>query len=213
VQLALVRHGEPQRGSADRKDPPLSALGRSQSERVADYLAGEHFDALYTSPLRRARETAGFIGSVLGLEPHPLEELAEFDRAAAEYLHFEDLRAADDPRYAAVLAGDLSAWGTTLEKFRAGFENAFAELYARHPDGSVLAVTHGGVLNGYLGARLGTASFFFFRPEYTGINRLEFMGPDESRVVSLNECPHLRPVRQAVGSDVTTADPRPWPPT
>ena len=69
MELILVRHGLPERQELDdgRADPPLAALGREQAERVADWLAQERIDAVYSSPMRRARETAQPFAAAAGL--------------------------------------------------------------------------------------------------------------------------------------------------
>ena len=71
MEIVLVRHGQPEwePGGIAVDNPRLTALGRSQADRVAEALAGERFDALYTSPLRRAVETMAPVAGKLGLEP------------------------------------------------------------------------------------------------------------------------------------------------
>jgi len=71
LQIVLVRHGQPdwEPGGVAVDEPELTALGRAQAERAALALAAESFDALYVSPLQRARETAAPIARALGLAP------------------------------------------------------------------------------------------------------------------------------------------------
>ncbi|SNR90967.1 probable phosphoglycerate mutase [Haloechinothrix alba] len=195
MELVLVRHAEAARDAAgsEQADPRLSEAGVAQAERVAYYLAVEEFDAIYSSPLRRAMQTAVHIGESLGLSVVEVDGLAEFDREAPEYLHFDDLRTAGDPRYFACLAGDLSAWGTDIETFRARFMAAIDDIIDLHRAGKVVVVTHGGVLNGYLGGLIGAGQFFFHRPDNTGISRV-VIESGHPRLVTLNECSHLRTV-------------------
>ncbi len=79
MQLVLVRHAQPAWTEEGRAvdDPGLTELGRSQADRVSKALAEETFDALYVSPLHRARETAAPIADRLGLEPQVESWLAE----------------------------------------------------------------------------------------------------------------------------------------
>jgi probable phosphoglycerate mutase len=65
-------------------EPSLTELGYAQSRCTADALAGERFDALYVSPLRRARETAQPIAEKLGLEPQVLSWLRELELPSLE---------------------------------------------------------------------------------------------------------------------------------
>src|SRR5260370_18907222 len=73
--LLFVRHGStqwtaPPSRSQGRTDLPLSARGRAEAEQLADRLHAIKFDAIYSSPLRRARETAVALayGRLLPLE-------------------------------------------------------------------------------------------------------------------------------------------------
>ena len=65
MQVVLVRHGEPdwEPEGVAVDEPELTRLGHSQAECAAEALSGESFDALYVSPLRRARETAAPISA------------------------------------------------------------------------------------------------------------------------------------------------------
>jgi len=60
LEIVLVRHAQPDWEPNDRAvdDPGLTPLGQQQAESVAKHLAGEDFDAIYLSPLRRVVETA-----------------------------------------------------------------------------------------------------------------------------------------------------------
>jgi probable phosphoglycerate mutase len=57
TEVWLVRHGDCYEGIT-AADPPLSPLGREQARRLADRIGRLRVDAVYTSPMRRARETA-----------------------------------------------------------------------------------------------------------------------------------------------------------
>ena len=60
MEIVLVRHAQPDWEPDDRAvdNPGLTALGHAQAQRIGKHLAGEHFDAVYLSPLRRVAETA-----------------------------------------------------------------------------------------------------------------------------------------------------------
>ncbi|MFQ5514620.1 MAG: histidine phosphatase family protein [Myxococcota bacterium] len=81
MELVLVRHAQPDWEPDGRAvdHPALTELGRAQARRCAAALAGESFDALYVSPLRRARETAAPIAEALGLEPRVESWLRELE--------------------------------------------------------------------------------------------------------------------------------------
>jgi phosphohistidine phosphatase len=73
VRLFIVRHGEAQPGEPDELRP-LSAAGRQQSRALAERLPA--LDAVLTSPLLRARETAALIARPAGIEPEVDDRLA-----------------------------------------------------------------------------------------------------------------------------------------
>jgi broad specificity phosphatase PhoE len=79
----LVRHGETEWNAENRlcgqSDIPLSEAGRRQAKRLAGRLKSILFERLYSSPLRRAIETANLISEVIGLEPIVDERLIELD--------------------------------------------------------------------------------------------------------------------------------------
>lgn len=81
--LYCVRHGESLYNAEGRvqgrADVSLSELGRRQAAAVAEALAGEPLDAIYSSPLARARETAHFLGAATGLPIELVDDLMEID--------------------------------------------------------------------------------------------------------------------------------------
>lgn len=60
MEIVLIRHGEPEwvLDGLNVDNPPLTTRGRRQAEAMAAYLRDQHFDEVFCSPLRRARETA-----------------------------------------------------------------------------------------------------------------------------------------------------------
>ncbi len=71
MEIVLIRHAQPdwEPGGRAVDDPSLTPLGREQAKRAAEYLSGTRFDAFYTSPLLRVRETAAPIAEALGMQP------------------------------------------------------------------------------------------------------------------------------------------------
>lgn len=84
MRLILIRHGESELNSAGifqggDLDPALSPLGRRQAKALGERFKSENLKAIYSSALRRARETAEEIAQICGLTFQPLPELNEFD--------------------------------------------------------------------------------------------------------------------------------------
>ena len=77
----IVRHAAPQPGTGIRYDvppgPPLSAEGRAEAQRTAAFLADKEITRILSSPLVRARDTAGIIGQTLHVQPVEDARLAE----------------------------------------------------------------------------------------------------------------------------------------
>ena len=96
VRLFLVRHGETdhnKRGLAlGRADVPLNDHGQKQVRKLASATAHEPLTAVYSSPLRRALDTATAIADMQGLPVQVQESLVEMDIGEAEGLPYEEVR-------------------------------------------------------------------------------------------------------------------------
>jgi len=80
ARIVLLRHAEPdweQDGPRTVRDPRLTRAGRDQARRAARALGGQPIDGLYTSPLRRARETAEPLGRLASMRPVVVDALEE----------------------------------------------------------------------------------------------------------------------------------------
>lgn len=160
--LLLIRHGATAWNREGRyqghADPPLDRTGRAQARRLARALGGLRVDAIYSSDLRRAVETAAPLAGALALPVQTDARLRE--------LHFG---AWDGRRVEEVIAGDPAAWeawwsdpvalappgGENVPALWARLARALAEIGGRHPGGTVAVVTHGGPLRLVM-ARLAT---------------------------------------------------------
>jgi probable phosphoglycerate mutase len=188
MELLLIRHALPLRideGSVDGPaDPALSELGHAQARALADWLEADHVDALWCSPMRRARETAAPVADRLQLDVRLDDGLAEFDREALSYIPIEELKAAGDPRWNEV--------PEQPEHFRQVVVEAVEGVVAAHAGHRVAVVCHGGVINVIAAAVLGLDTPMFFAPDYTSINRVAVARSGPRSILTLNETPHLR---------------------
>jgi broad specificity phosphatase PhoE len=197
MELWLVRHGESTWNSARRfqggRDAPLSPRGRRQARALAAGLAPVRFDALYSSPLRRARDTAAPCGAALGLEAVPVADLREIGLGDWEGLTLETVLAQDGDRYERWLREPLAHAprnGEPMTALAARVQDALARLVARHPGGRVLVVSHGGVIGSALCGWLGRSlnAIWTLRLDNASITRVDL---PEGRVLALNEIGHL----------------------
>ncbi len=196
MDLLLVRHAEPIRveGADGPADPTLHERGHRQAALCAAWLAGESLDAIWASPLRRARETAEAIAVAHGLKVEIDDELAEFDREAADYIPFEELREVKDERYLAMTQDRLADVGVDPAAFQAGVVAAVERVIEANPGRKVAVVCHGGVINAYVAHILEIPRLLFFEPGYTSIHRIAASRAGHRSVVALNEVAHLRNV-------------------
>ncbi len=197
MELLLIRHGRPVRreNTDGPADPGLDDAGADQATRLADYLSAEPLEAVYTSPMARARQTAEPLARAFRLEMVVEDDLAEYDRLADTYIPLEELKAAGDPRYRQLLSGQQELGDETPDEFAARVVAGVERLVLANPGRQIAAVCHGGVINAYLahvlGIGLGSERGFFF-PNYTSVHRVVAARSGERSLASLNEISHLR---------------------
>jgi probable phosphoglycerate mutase len=94
VEIVLVRHAQPEWEPGGRAvdDPGLTELGHAQARCVADALAGEHFDTVLVSPLRRVVETAAPVLERLDVEARHASWLREMTLSSLEGHTTEQVR-------------------------------------------------------------------------------------------------------------------------
>jgi phosphoserine phosphatase len=158
--ILLARHGESDwnrdqrwQGHADR---PLTDLGREQARALADRLATTELDAVYSSDLERARETAAIVAKPHRLPVKELSDLREVDvgswsgltRAEAEELYPDAFRHWTE-------GGEGWDDGETYKQLGERVVKALGTIAAKHDGGRVLIVAHGGTIRAIHAAALG----------------------------------------------------------
>ncbi len=201
--LFLIRHGRSDQSSDDlldtvrgpQWDPPLDDVGREQAERLAHRLVlMERPSAVYSSPLRRARETIAPFADAAGIDVSHEEDLMEAHIGRWENVSFEDILASD-PELLGLVRSQRAIWhrapgGEAVGVFRKRVHDAIESILERHAVGDVFVVAHGGVINAYLGPLLRVENEMFFLPENTSLNSVEVEG-SKRRVRFLNDVLHL----------------------
>ena len=202
--LFLIRHGESEASSDDMRrtprglqwDPPLSARGRQQAELLTRrlLLMDPRPVAVYASPFRRARETIEPFVRRTGIGVEVDEDLGEAYAGAWENRSFEEILATDEDLVRRFRDQEpmwtLAPGAETTDALRERVVGAVERILARHPDGSVVVVAHGGVINGYVGHVLGLEQEMFFLPDNTSLNSIVVEGAGR-RVRFLNDVRHL----------------------
>lgn len=197
MTLHLVRHGE-STGNRDgviqgTRDVPLTEHGRAQAQAVAQRLGAWPVRRVYTSPLRRARDTAQAIGAALGVECDVVADLSEYRFGAAEGLPWAEVQRRWRLADGAWGRGDVPGEEGTAA-FRARVAACVAGLLDRHADEDVVAVVHGGVVGAAVATCLGVGDHEFPRL-YAANGGITSIGVVRGRptVLRLNDCCHLAP--------------------
>lgn len=196
--VVLVRHGETAANVEQRwqghTDWPLTADGEEQAGRVG--LELPELDAVYSSPLLRARQTALAIADHHDLPIREDDRLKEIGFGAWENLTRAEIEAADGAGFARLLAGEDVVRGVTGETFtgvRRRMTEAIESIVARHRGGTVAVVTHGGASRAYLTGVLGIP--FGNRNRLRSLDNTAFgrivYGSRGPALVSWNAQPHL----------------------
>ena len=167
TEIWFVRHGDCYEGMVDDPDPALSPTGRRQAELLAARVRRLKPAAVYTSPARRAVETARQIHP----DPRMDERLVEmnFELTEDNQIVFTETPADVVARVSAVVE----------------------EITAAHPGGRVIVVCHGGVIISYITEVLGAApAGLRLLPYYTSVSIVRAL--DGRRIVAtVGDTSHL----------------------
>jgi broad specificity phosphatase PhoE len=146
--LLLVRHGETDWNRDGRwqghSDTHLNELGRQQAERLAEEIDG--VDVVYSSDLARARETAEILARRLGVDVRLDERLRERGFGAWEGKTRAEIEAEFADAHARWVAGEGPGADDAepFEEFGTRVRGFLDDVLIRHPEETVLIVSHGG---------------------------------------------------------------------
>jgi broad specificity phosphatase PhoE len=160
--ILLARHGETDWNREGRfqghADPPLNDTGRAQAARLAVELADVELAAVYSSPLRRALETAEVVAAAHDLTPIPLDALREVDVGSWQGLTRPEIETRFPDQFARWLDYEQGwADGETYEEMSQRVVAALLELAVEHGGKQILAVTHGGPIRAAFAFANGTS--------------------------------------------------------
>jgi len=198
MRLIPGRHGETVWNVEGREmgqlDSPLTPLGIREAERLARRLSAMKIDAIYSSPLGRAMQTASVIAAACHTEVHPEPELRERNMGIFQGLTQKQIEQrfpeegkayAEDQNYA-IPNGESGP-----ERAERSI-HAFSEIAARHPGSTVVAVTHSGLLRGFLEWVMGITAGHRsrFRRDNASYNAFDFES-ELWTLVTWNDVSHL----------------------
>lgn len=200
TDLWLVRHGHAlhhETGQLQWDGVPLSEEGRAQAGRLAErFRTLTGVAALYTSPQRRAWDTAVPIAAALGLAPIPCPGLREVDFGLAGGLTIAEFRERYPEAYRQWENRDDDSFrfpgGETRAEFYHRAVETMAALVRAHAGERIVVVGHTGTLCCYLAYLFvgDAARWPDFRLRPASVTRLE-VGPDGARFLLRDDVSHL----------------------
>jgi len=195
LHLTLVRHGSTEWNEASRYqgwgDPPLSARGRAEAEHLHARLAGEAFDVVMTSDLRRAVETAGI--AVPGVEVVRDARLREMNFGAWDGLTWDEC-AARDADLVRRWVEDPDACAPPEGETGAAFASRISAAVDAFPEsGRVLCVAHAGVIHALVARWMEVPLRRTFTLHFSacGITRVELHPGGGARILCVNDTSHM----------------------
>jgi probable phosphoglycerate mutase len=202
TEILLVRHGESDAYTegetvplfAGQDDPPLAPEGRLQAEWLADRLAGERFDAIYVTSLRRTVETAAPLAFRSGIEPVVEPDLREVYLGEWEGGSFRQRVADGDPLAIQMRAEerwDVVPGAESTDHFRQRVGGAIERITERHRAGRVIAVCHAGTIATTISMASGARPFAFLSAAHASISKL-VVSSEGWQVRSFNDTSHLK---------------------
>ncbi|MDQ4076434.1 MAG: histidine phosphatase family protein [Chloroflexota bacterium] len=205
TEVWLIRHGESEANARGviqgHYDSPLSERGQVQAHRLAERLALDPPDLLYTSDLSRARETARIIADVCSMGLRSEQRLREIEMGSWTNRPFDEILATmsreererwerGDPHF-------RRGGAESLHELRERFVTIVDEIVQANEGQRVAIVSHGGAIGAYLAHLLRMPLnniFHHFSLSNTSITRLRPPQANQpGRLLTYNDTCHLEP--------------------
>lgn len=194
----VVRHGESeanvQRRWQGQQDGVLTPDGRDQAQRLSRHLPP--VDAMYSSPLKRARDTADLLVARDGVSVDLVDGLMERSFGRWENMTPEEIAEIDGDTLRRLRGGEdvrSGANGETFHEVRVRVCGSVDRLVSRHRGGNVGVVTHGGASRALVSDVLGLEAADRYRLGELGNTALARIvyGEHGARLAAWNLSPHL----------------------
>ena len=203
--IILCRHGESE-GNREARfgghgPTPLTALGRTQAQATADRLVRAGVDAIYSSDLVRAQQTADIIAATLGSSYESTPALRERSVGIFTGLSFDEARERFPNEYEALLRRDPDSCppgGETYLQCRARASAFLDDSLVRHPGQRIVLVSHHLALYQLVLHILDVENQanprFYVRVDNCALHRFERYPDGVWQVLALNDGAHLSSV-------------------
>ncbi len=214
TRLYLIRHGQ-SAGNAEGRfgghsATPLSELGLYQAELTAQSLAKEKIGAIYSSDLLRAIQTAEPLAKTINQEIITTDDFRERHVGVLEGLTFDEAKNQYPKDYYALVNRKISHVITNGESYRQLLNRttrAIRKILREHRGQKVVIYSHTGAICFMTLQLLGAIHRKTYNPPWLvtsncGINRFEFRGRNNIRLLTINDTRHLH---QITGNDAFAA--------
>ncbi len=202
LELVIVRHGQSE-GNRDRVftghgPSPLTERGHREAQAAARRIAEKPVDAIYSSDLQRALQTAAPIVSATGVELASDPALRERNFGDLTGMPFADIEALHPDVWRALLARDplfRPPGGESNADCRARMAGFVEDLFTRRAEGRIVLVSHGVAINQLLYHLLGlppeVPPSVVFGVENCSMQRIERRADGTVRIACVNDRGHL----------------------
>ena len=214
TRLYLIRHGQ-SAGNAEGRfgghsATPLSPLGLHQAELTAQSLAKEKIGAIYSSDLHRAVQTAEPLAKLLEMEIIATSDFRERHVGVLEGLTFDEAKNQHPTDYYALVNRKIGHVITNGESYRQLLNRtnkALDKIMREHRGKKIVIFSHTGAICFMTLQLLGAIHRRTYNPPWLvtsncGINRFEFRGSNNVRLLAVNDTRHLA---QISGTDAFAA--------
>jgi len=204
TSIYLVRHGQTAWNREEifrgRTDVPLDETGLKQAELAGEYFKGMEINAIYSSPLSRASQTAQKIAQFHNLKVQPLPGIIDMSFGDWEGRQHQEIREKDSKTYRQwVEEPDLVRLpgGEGLDDVRVRSMAALEEVIRKHPEKTLVLVSHRVICKVLICAilNLDNSHFWQITQDTTAINLIQYR--KGKYILSLmNETCHLKPLKE-----------------
>jgi broad specificity phosphatase PhoE len=211
--MFLVRHAEStwnrQKKIQGQKDPHLSPYGKKEARSLAKRFKGLSFDAVYSSPLRRACETAeSIVGKKVDLAVEEgLKEISLGNWEGKTLAQIRKKYGEAFDRWAVRPTRINIPRGEDFKKFVSRVKRTLRAIERKHEEGNVLVVCHGGVISTYATAVLNLPpdDVWCLTVKNASLTIVE-IGPEARKLVTFNDISHLMHLKELRMTEVTHVD-------
>lgn len=203
--VKLIRHGESEFNRLGiiqgHTNSPLSETGKKQAELTGKWLkANSSISHIYTSPLKRAYQTAEIIGRFTGTPLLTVDAFKEIRLGAWEGRKISEVKEEDPENLELWFTSPLKArieGAENLIEFQKRVVDAFLEIVSQHREGEIAIVSHGGVISAIIAHILNLDMNHIWRMKLNNASISEVtLGYKVPKVTLLNSTFHLNGLRE-----------------